>query len=96
VAVPAPHPWRTEGEGLDEVARRALLAFISLPHRHFCNSSPVFWAAFRINKPPALQAKAGENGSSFEEIFEETEEELGAPCPLGQGLFWISPKKWCV
>jgi hypothetical protein len=31
VAVPAPHPWRTEGEGLDEVARRALLAFVSAP-----------------------------------------------------------------
>jgi hypothetical protein len=28
VAVPAPHPWRTEGEGLDEVARRALLALV--------------------------------------------------------------------
>ena len=26
-----PHPWRTEGEGLDEVARRALLAFVSAP-----------------------------------------------------------------
>jgi hypothetical protein len=26
VVVPAPNPWRTEGEGLDEVARRALLA----------------------------------------------------------------------
>ena len=31
MAVPAPHPWRTEGEGLDEVARRALLAFVSAP-----------------------------------------------------------------
>jgi hypothetical protein len=31
VAVPAPHPWRTEGKGLDEVARRALLAFVSAP-----------------------------------------------------------------
>jgi hypothetical protein len=31
VAVPAPHPWRTEGEGLDEAARRALLAFVSAP-----------------------------------------------------------------
>jgi hypothetical protein len=31
VAVPTPHPWRTEGEGLDEVARRALLEFISAP-----------------------------------------------------------------
>jgi hypothetical protein len=31
VAVPAPHPWRTEGEGLDGVARRALLAFVSTP-----------------------------------------------------------------
>jgi hypothetical protein len=31
VAVPAPHPWRTEGEGLNEVARRALLAFVSAP-----------------------------------------------------------------
>jgi hypothetical protein len=31
VAVPVPHPWRTEGEGLDEVARRALLAFVSAP-----------------------------------------------------------------
>jgi hypothetical protein len=31
VAVPAPHPWRTEGEGVDEVARRALLAFVSAP-----------------------------------------------------------------
>jgi hypothetical protein len=31
VAVPAPHPWRTEGEGLDKVARRALLAFVSAP-----------------------------------------------------------------
>jgi hypothetical protein len=31
VAVPAPHPWCTEGEGLDEVARRALLAFVSAP-----------------------------------------------------------------
>jgi hypothetical protein len=29
VAVPVPHPWRTEGEGLDGVARRALLAFVS-------------------------------------------------------------------
>jgi hypothetical protein len=29
--VPAPHPWRTEGEGLEEVARRALLAFVSAP-----------------------------------------------------------------
>jgi hypothetical protein len=31
VAVPAPRPWCTEGEGLDEVARRALLAFVSAP-----------------------------------------------------------------
>jgi hypothetical protein len=31
VAVPAPRPWRTKGEGLDEVARRALLAFVSAP-----------------------------------------------------------------
>jgi hypothetical protein len=31
VAVPAPHPWRTKGEGLDEVARRALLAFVNAP-----------------------------------------------------------------
>jgi hypothetical protein len=26
-----PHPWRTECEGLDEVTRRALLAFVSAP-----------------------------------------------------------------
>jgi hypothetical protein len=26
-----PPPWRTEGEGLDGVARRALLAFVSAP-----------------------------------------------------------------
>jgi hypothetical protein len=31
VAVPARHPWRTEGEELEEVARRALLAFVSAP-----------------------------------------------------------------
>jgi hypothetical protein len=32
VAVPAPRPWGTKGEGLDEVARRALsLAFVSEP-----------------------------------------------------------------
>jgi hypothetical protein len=31
VAVPAPRPWRTEGEGLDEVACRALSAFVSAP-----------------------------------------------------------------
>jgi hypothetical protein len=31
VAVPAPHPGRTTGEGLDEVTRRALLAFVSAP-----------------------------------------------------------------
>jgi hypothetical protein len=31
VAVPAPHPWRTKGEGLDEVARRALLALVGAP-----------------------------------------------------------------
>jgi hypothetical protein len=28
---PTPHPWRTEGEGLDEVARRALLALVGAP-----------------------------------------------------------------
>jgi hypothetical protein len=31
VAVPAPHPWRTKGDGLDGVARRAVLAFVSAP-----------------------------------------------------------------
>jgi hypothetical protein len=31
VAVPARHPWRTEGERLDEVARRALLALVGAP-----------------------------------------------------------------
>jgi hypothetical protein len=31
--VPAPHPspWRTEGGGLDEIARRALLALVGAP-----------------------------------------------------------------
>jgi hypothetical protein len=33
VAVPAPHPRRTEGEGLDEVARRALLALVKTAKR---------------------------------------------------------------
>jgi hypothetical protein len=31
VAVPAPHPWRTKGERLNEVARRALFALVSMP-----------------------------------------------------------------
>jgi hypothetical protein len=31
VVVPAPHPWRTEGKGPNEVARRALLAFVTAP-----------------------------------------------------------------
>jgi hypothetical protein len=29
--VPASYPWRTEGEGLDEIARRALLALVGAP-----------------------------------------------------------------
>jgi hypothetical protein len=31
VAVPAPRPWRTKGEGPDEDARRALLALAGAP-----------------------------------------------------------------
>jgi hypothetical protein len=31
VAVPAPNPCRTKGEGLDEIVRCALLALVSAP-----------------------------------------------------------------